>query len=191
MNFKNLKYFIILFIICLGLEGKSASNKDSTRLKNTIFVELFGTGYYYSFNYERKIYQKGRNSVRLRVGLNWHPFTPFISGGSNYFLGINLKSQLGKNYFISVGAQPVFWITYSPLPNRDQIEIARGDPAHWGQPYNPFLQFSLNGYIGIGRILKKNRQIILSLSPHYFINNGIYNETFLSLWGGISFGKSF
>lgn len=179
---------IILSFLC----HKRSNCQDTTKIKNTFFTEILGTGFHYSLNYERLIFAKTKPSICLRIGLNWHPFTPKWTGGSEYIAGVNFKKTFGNKWSIVLGGYGVAIITYSPIPtNKTEIEFARNNPNEWGKPFNPFFQFSFAFEAGVRKCFKKNKFIGLSCTPHYMINFGIYKSSFLTFWGGINFGKSF
>ena len=192
MLFKDLKcIIIIIFLTSVGVKGKCSINADSTKLKNSIYLELLGTGYYYSLNYERVILSKNKSSMTLRSGLNWHPFTPKAGGGSNLILGLNYNREVRTNLFFSIGINSVFWITYLPLPNIDEIGAAINDPNHWGQPYKPFMVYSQSVKIEFGKIFKLSKFISIAFTPQYLFKYNVYQENKLLLWGGIKIGKYF
>lgn len=184
-------YFKISLFILL-VYPKIIYSQDTIKLKNSTYLELLGSGFYYSFNYDRVLLSNSKSSINLRLGINWHPFTPIWTGGSNIILGLNWKNYINNTIFIFFGLNSIYWITYSPIPrNKEQRAIAYNDPENWGQPFNPSFQFSLNGSLGFGKNLKGNNFLSASVSPHYFIQYGIYKESFIRVWGAISIGKYF
>ncbi len=92
---------------------ESDIDKNDTR-KNTVYFELLGNGMFYSFCYDRVIFQKNENGLSVSMGLTYFPrnsndiwlFFPHNSGSVspqiNYFKGNKHKLELGLGYTISI-----------------------------------------------------------------------------------------
>jgi hypothetical protein len=154
-----------IFIVIVGLSEAGAQ----TSLKNAVFAEIGGSGYYYSINYERSL-SKGF-LIRGGIGAATKNFLVPVLGGKSF--------GRGNNHFeISGGTVLIFGSIGTDEPNqetsRQQLFATAFAGYRYCKPQGKFL-FRV-GYTPLFKIYD-------SYSP--------FNNHFLYQWGGLSFGYRF
>jgi hypothetical protein len=92
---------LIIFGCTLIPQRSLAQNEAIGRVANTLFVEGFGNGKWYSLNYDRLL----SSNVALRVGFN---FTPAVPVTLSYLLRVSSSDhiELGIGILPTFGASP-------------------------------------------------------------------------------------
>lgn len=126
------KTFSILFSIlfCLASEAVLAQDSTSTNQdtssneisKNTVYGELAGKGFYYSFNYERMLFTLNEKlSVNASIGfcvMNGNTSAVKDSKDKTFPFELNLRYNIKKNHHIVFGYGFTKWkysIIYIPI----------------------------------------------------------------------------
>ena len=139
--------------------------------KNSIYIELLGSAWAGSINYERCLFAKSNYAINGRVGLfaypsvypGWFVFIPIL---------VNYQFNIKKVTSFEIGAGQLF------IPGLHLNE------------YN----VNLIGNFGLRLIIRKNFLIKINFTPQLFYFNKKYyfikDQNFIP-WGGVSFGYSF
>jgi hypothetical protein len=131
-------YFKIIFVIIILCLCSSIAKcqQDSTK-KNTVYLELGGNNYYYSFNYEKNLLF----NFCPRIGAAIVPYgeTTNLYGTTHsikiyMLIMLNYSLRLSKNHFIEAGygyfnilsreyVYPTLSLSYKFIPNNSKIVL--------------------------------------------------------------------
>ncbi len=168
---KRIKYVLaILWLLILIPDGKTQDLKLS---KNSIFIEIFGNGGYYSINYERSL----KPNLYGRIG----------------FSSYRSKSILGSENVIGITTFPVL-ITYFTGQKMHHFEIGGGmllGNVNEDNVSNTIID--LTAFLGYRVQSPGNGMLIrIGLTPFLSLDNKAnYPDKLLTLSGGISLGYHF
>ena len=160
-----MKNYFVITIICssffaFGQEGE----KETSITKNTIYIELGGNGFFYSYNYDRIVFSKNAIHLGFRVG---YSFLPNHDDGETILIPLEEFLLMGKkNNFFELG------IGQTIIPTEHN---------HFNKPVIPIFRV---GYRLQG--LKRGAGFLFRIAAL----PTIIDEK-LFLWGGISFGLAF
>ena len=158
----------IAFLFILSLSGQANAQVS---LKNAVFAELGGNGYYYSVNYERS-FPKG---ILARVGIG--------GAAKNLFIPLLAGKCFGKGnnqIELTAGAVCIFGSISSQDNSQDALD--------------PRSQIFATAFIGY-RFQKPGGkfQFRAGYTPFYKIHDSYaeFNNHLFYQWGGLSFGYRF
>ena len=89
------KLLALSLVLFYSLYGFSQSESEKRMPRNFLYAEILGSSYFYSFNYERTVFNKTSLTITIRAGLgfapttfiSWYTFTShFIFGRKKHFL---------------------------------------------------------------------------------------------------------
>lgn len=178
-----LNVLIIIFISCNCLfanyETKSyeiLSDTNSINLKkNTLSVEFLGSGnYFFTFNYERLIFNKNKHSVLTNIGININPFMPY-SLAINTPLTLSYQYSLNKIVHTSLGFG--FFNEYREYYH----------PMYTSITNSPYFIFHAN----IKFLILKRMMIKISISNFNALSNNLRLGYDRSILPGLSLGYTF
>ena len=111
-----LRFFPILLVFCIFSATSLAQNLAVGAAKGTnnhvMYVELGGTGYFYTVNYERLLFSKSKFALFGRAGIEYIPF-----GRANTLLHFPVGANLTfgeKKHRAEVGMAALFRMDFSP-----------------------------------------------------------------------------
>lgn len=91
-------------VICLASFGQHNADSSSTNtfaFKNSVQVDLFGHGGFYSLNYERLLINKNKTKTLLRAGLSLYP----QHTTSSFLMPVSLNELISfKSHHLELGA---------------------------------------------------------------------------------------
>lgn len=158
---------IVVLLICPASLFAGYSNDE---LKKGVYLELFGSSYTYSFNYEHFLYKDPNMAITGRIGAGYLPPEKYLNSW-NAILGMNLL--LGsETHYVETG------LAYLSLYHDESRQLKH---------YTSF-------YMGYRFQLKPNGLMLRAgLTPYYtpYDYKLSYEEIPLTLYGGISVGYSF
>jgi hypothetical protein len=177
---------IIVLVFTVFIEPVYAGDKPAFRgiPGNTIFIELGGTSYFYSFNYERKLFRIGNFCTACRLGVGRIAMS-FSSWEMDLAYPFSLYGiwQWGKRWFAEIGPG----ITYKKHGHKeDELE-----PVLWRKSTH------LTFCAGIRYVGERGLMLRADFTPSWilkYINHSLRNlpAQQLPLAGfsvGFSFGK--
>lgn len=109
--------FLFLFAVAFG-QDRLEGSMDTTELvysKNNAYLELGGKGLFYSFNYERRLFNLGKKtSVNASIGFSVFPGMTKVSSSADFLmpLGISIQQHLKKNHHLVFGTGSTFYSYY-------------------------------------------------------------------------------
>ena len=190
---KTLLFLLSTFYIAALLAQDNTSVQPDTLPKtgkNIVYMELLGSGFLYSINYERVLWTKDKKAITARMGLSQRGsfylkelnelFAPIVSN----FLWGNKKSKL------ELGA--------GVLVHFDAYGVIREEMKEYGEmkPLSPPFEVFPIAIIGY-RFQPKTKGIVFRASftpivdrlflPGYFT----YDKSHIWWWGGMSIGYIF
>ncbi len=165
---------LLCFLVLQALLGYG----QTITAKNALYGELGGNGIYYSFNYDRILYQKNAFALSGRIGFSMYPRDQF----THFFpvLPLEVNALFGKSkHHLEVGLGITPHQEY-----RFRIDQTEGTIERAGREVNWFNTVRL-GY----RYQKPKGGLLFraGFTPILFDNNMFVPFAF----GGISLGKSF
>lgn len=95
-----MKNIILSFIVLMMLSSISCFSQDfeAFERKNSVQLELGGHGLFYSFNYERILFDNGKFKTAGQIGVSYYP--PFIGYIDVWMpIGINEIVSFGHHHF--------------------------------------------------------------------------------------------
>ena len=114
-----MKYFILTLSICFFC---MKSFSQETYSKNNIYIELLGKGFYYSINYERKLFRLNEIiSTNASIGISVFPGLTSIEKSTDILLPVENNFCFSKqNHHAVVGYGTTFWsykVNYIDIDN--------------------------------------------------------------------------
>ncbi len=174
--------YIILVIFSFASSSGFSQNDNSIQNRNSVHLELGGTGGYYSLNYERNI-------------INHNSFKTSVQFGIRYFPGVwsDIWLPIGINELFSFNAHHIE-IGIGVVTLR---EMARDQLNNYAI-IDRFWSYALTGRLGY-RYQKPDGRFIwrIGFTPFLQRERGglIYDPTaklnIFNPWGGLSIGYSF
>jgi len=168
--------------------------QDSARAinKNAVFFELGGNGVFYSINYERIIFSKGKAHLSARVGYEFLPRSVFkaITSLSSNVLLAEVNVFCGReNSFFETG----FGISYDTEEHIEHTYLNVESSAE--KSYHDIYYFYRIGYRyhePSGFIFRAAATPFIYFLPQYVRGQWKRNgEMYFYPWAGLSFGYSF
>lgn len=159
--------FLIFFLLFLGtsqisLAQRLAVGADKGTNTHVFYLEFGGSGYFYTFNYERLLFHKNRYSVFARLGFE---YIPFGSADKMIHFPIGANFTIGeKKHRFEAGIAALFRMNFDPgvafgegfyltnPPTRIFIAPSAGwrfhaKPNEWGETF--FLRVTFTPIIGL------------------------------------------
>ncbi|MBK8808479.1 MAG: hypothetical protein IPO21_18345 [Bacteroidales bacterium] len=103
---KNIKKIILIATAMILFYSYSFAQSDSietkTRMKNTVFVEIFGNSFFlYNVGYDRILMSKGKRNISAGLGTQVIDGEFSLSPQVNYFYGIkhHIETGIGFTYY--------------------------------------------------------------------------------------------
>ena len=180
------KYFLVIFLFSHCFLAANALDSLKYR-KNSVFVELFGNGYFYSLNYERSIYKINKMEFSARIGLNYYLLhnTTYVPVSIQGYYGKRSRLEIGMGY-VSIfrwdkikEEGTLFNYDRSKYKNTGSAYIKGHDEPYAGEVF-------IN--IGLHQNLKHNFFFKISFSPWI---GETKNHYAIIPWGKLAFGKTF
>ncbi|MEX0845545.1 MAG: hypothetical protein WD022_09685 [Balneolaceae bacterium] len=189
--FKNALAVWLTFFSLSGFMNIYAQQADSVdtnnldienhqELRNAIYVELIGTGYIYTFNYERVI----SKDLHLRIGAMYFGLRKNSGRIQTYNFPIVVNKTYGQRRGkLEIGAGLLF--------SNFSIQFANDEESDYSGLQYLLHHVGVTGTLGYRHNLKSNGLIRIGLQPRYLfgINDDLLNG--FSVSPGISFGASF
>lgn len=181
---KNLFNILILIFITYNSlyanqKAKCSENLSDTSYlnlkKNTLSVEFLGSGsYFFTFNYERLIFNKNKHSVLTNIGININPFMP-------YSLVINTPLTLSYQYSLNKIVHTSFGFGFF----NEYYEYYY--PMYTSITNSPYFIFHAN----IKFLILKRMMIKISISNFNALSNNLRLGYDRSILPGLSLGYTF
>ncbi|HOY32673.1 MAG TPA: hypothetical protein PKW80_12415 [Bacteroidales bacterium] len=156
------------------LRRKMDSIRESKTMNNSFFVELLGNAPVYSFNYERKVFNRKFLTVAVRTGVSYMKWYGFGDDIFDYHLNMATLFKLYKRIYFELGSGAAY-IT----------------ERYFDEYYHRETKFYID-YVCIAGLRIQNYngfQWRLCFTPRFRSYDGRY--LFGRPWGGISMGYSF
>jgi len=150
--------------------------------QSTVYLEVGGTGYYYSMNYEHLLW-RNKSSLSLfgRAGLEYIPFKVaemalHIPAGVNMVIG-------GKKSAFEFGADALFRINFS--------NAATGEGFYLTNPPTRIFFCPIVGYRYYSKPNEYGETFLLRVTFSPLIGFNVFSDQpFVKYWAGISIGKT-
>lgn len=176
---------ILSSFICLSLLSTkllAQTDVEPAVAKNAVYLELGGTGMFYSFNYDRIFYQKGAFKTAARAGISILPINIAGRNYLGYILPLELTAMFGRSkHHLEIGTGLTPYL--APARNRgfdpvfERYRVAANMPFRLGYRYQKKDE---------GFFFRAAYTPAIEFSSHF--NLGTH---FHLLHGGLSVGKSF
>lgn len=103
-----LSIFISLLITFSCLSQSEKEQADRLSNKNAIYLELLGSGLFYSINYDRILITKTKLALSGRIGLSYFPITNFWDFHT-FSIPLELNLLIGKeNKYFEIGLSSLY-----------------------------------------------------------------------------------
>ncbi|GMQ27834.1 hypothetical protein Aconfl_04760 [Algoriphagus confluentis] len=182
---KNSFFLILVFTLLLSFDGLTQSKGDPFTAKKAIYLELGGSSGVYGFNYGTIFHQKGKLKLNASAGFSlliretsnsrifWLPAIPLeltaLYGKSNH----HLEMGFGVLPYLDV----VSFFDSESLVFKDKVVFDTAIPLRIGYRY----QKPEGGFF-----------FRIGYTPYFIAPIGGREDwTFMPIFGGLSFGKSF
>lgn len=179
------RIIIFLFFFAFAFQGFSQislQDKNRTLNRNNVFLELGGSGYYYSVNYEKLVVRSNYTALFARIGLEYLPIRDadrivHLPLAANVLLG----RKRGK---IELGVGGLFRIDFS------QNNIGGEGYYLTNPPTRIFLAPAL-GYRWFSKPNEYGEQFMLRFTFTPLLGMNVFSNTpFFVPWAGISIGRT-
>lgn len=175
--------FFFAFVFSVSCFAQiSLQDKNRTLNRNNVYLELGGSGYYYSVNYERILMRTGYTALFARLGLEYLPIRDadrivHLPLAANLLLG----KKRGK---IEVGFGALFRLDFSP-------NNVGGEGYYLTSPPTRIFMAPVLGYRWHSKPNEYGEQFMLRFMFTPLLGMNVFSNTpFFVPWGGISIGRT-
>lgn len=178
MFFKNKRLRLFIFTVLSFTFTTFAQTEASSKAKNSIYIDLLGTGGWYSLNYERLVFSHGKLDLGVSSGLSLNHFKDFERNlNPDFTLPFSLNAIYGTNHHVEAGIGTTL------------ASVVRADEDYYAKRY-----FNINMSLTLGYRYQKPtggflfRAAYTPLIPVY--RQTSKSDRFKS-WISLSFGYTF
>lgn len=182
MKARLITFIIVLTVASSGFAQISLQDKNRNVNRNNVYLELGGSGYYYSVNLEKLIVKSSYTALFARLGLEYIPIRDadrilHIPVGANLLLG----DKRGK---LEVGIGALFRLDFS------QNNIG-GEGYYLTSPPTRIFMAPVLGYRWHSKPNEYGEQFMLRFAFTPLLGMNVFTGTpFFVPWAGISIGRS-
>jgi hypothetical protein len=116
MRLKYILGTLFIFLLAIGhSQDRLEGTMDTTAqvyAKNNAYLEFGGKGLFYSFNYERRLFNLGeKTSVNGSIGFSLFPGLTQVKGSTDFLmpLSISIQQHLKKNHHLVIGTGSTYY----------------------------------------------------------------------------------
>ncbi len=178
-------WFLFFFVFVFSFSSFaqiSLQDKNRTLNRNNVYLELGGSGYYYSVNYERILMRTGYTALFARLGFEYIPIR-----GADRIVHLPLAANLllgKKRGKIEIGFGALFRLDFS------QNNIG-GDGYYLTNPPTRIFMTPMIGYRWHSKPNEYGEQFMLRFSFTPLLGMNVFSNTpFFVPWAGISIGRT-
>ncbi len=175
-------FFFVLAFSFSSLAQISLQDKNRNINRNNIYLELGGSGYYYSVNYERLLVKSRYTALFARLGLEYIPIKDadriiHIPLGANLLLG-------QKRSKLEIGFGALFRLDFS------QNNIG-GEGYYLTNPPTRIFMAPVLGYRWNSKPNEYGEQFMIRATFTPLLGMNVFSNTpFFVPWAGISIGRT-
>jgi hypothetical protein len=181
----NARLFLIFFFSLVAFAGFaqiSLQDKNRNINRNNVYLELGGTGYYYSVNYELLIVKSSATALFGRIGLEYLPIRD-ADRMVHFPLAANLL--LGKKRSkLEIGFGALFRLDFSP-------NNIGGEGYYLTNPPTRIFMAPALGWRWNSKPNEYGEQFMIRATFTPLLGMNVFSSTpFFVPWAGISFGRT-
>lgn len=182
MKIRSLLFFLLLAFASSGFAQISLQDKNRNINRNNFYLELGGSAYYYSANFEKLIVKSSATALFARIGLE---YIPIRDADRMVHLPLAANLLLGKKRGkLEVGFGALFRLDFSP-------NNIGGDGYYLTSPPTRIFMAPVLGYRWHSKPNEYGEQFMLRFTFTPLLGMNVFSNTpFFVPWAGISIGRT-
>ncbi len=166
--------FILLLLFCfIGYTQSGIAQEQVKQKKNSLFIEGFGAGAYYSLNYGRLLFKKDKYFLSARIGLSSYHFRDFQDKiNPDFIIPLGIQVGYGQQHQVIAG----FGNTFTSL-----VQTSSSN-------FEPERKWNSSGFLFGGYRFRKNESLYFFELTYFPLFERYRN---FRHWGALVIGRFF